>query len=62
VKLKDNIVNIYEHLSKGKDLKKGLKDLKPIKNIVVPMGSNFDNMEPDLGVIIEEKGRAKKGP
>ncbi len=54
-------MNIYEHLSKGKDLKKGLKDLKPIKNIVVPMGSNFDKMEPDLGVIIEEKGRAKKG-
>jgi hypothetical protein len=25
------------------------------------MGSNFDMMEPDLGIIIEEKGKSKRG-
>lgn len=25
------------------------------------MGSNFDKIEPDMGVIVEEKGRSKKG-
>jgi len=44
-------------LSKGKDLKKIFRDEKPVRNVVAPMGSNFDKMEPDLGVIIEEKGR-----
>jgi len=25
------------------------------------MGSNFDKIEPDTGVVLEEKGRAKRG-
>jgi len=25
------------------------------------MGSNFDKLEPDTGVVLEEKGRAKRG-
>lgn len=25
------------------------------------MGSNFDKIEPDAGVVVEEKGRAKRG-
>lgn len=25
------------------------------------MGSNFDQMQPDTGIIIEEKGRTKRG-
>jgi hypothetical protein len=25
------------------------------------MGSNFDTMAPDLGVVVEEKGRTKRG-
>ena len=25
------------------------------------MGSNFDKMEPDLGIVVEEKGRTKRG-
>jgi hypothetical protein len=25
------------------------------------MGSNFEKIEPDVGVVLEEKGRAKRG-
>jgi len=32
-----------------------------MKDPIQPMGSNFDSIEPDLGVVIEEKGRQKRG-
>ena len=38
-----------------------LTGIKQVKNVVVPMGSNFDFLEPDLGIIVEEKGKVKKG-
>lgn len=28
---------------------------------IFPMGSNFDKINPDLGITIEEKGRQKRG-
>ncbi len=48
-------------LARGKDLKRCLKNVKHIKDLVVPMGSNFDSIEPDMGIIIEERGKTKKG-
>jgi hypothetical protein len=52
---------MYEMLTRGKDLKKCLKDKKHITKLIVPMGSNFDSIEPDMGIIIEERGKTKKG-
>ena len=45
----------------GKQLTKGLKEIKFVTGTVNPMGSNYDYMEPELGIIIEEKGQVKKG-
>ena len=52
---------MFEILKTGKDLKKAFAHIKPIQNPINPMGSNFDSITPDLGVILEEKGRSKKG-
>lgn len=54
-------MDIFELLKSGKDLKKAFSGVKPIQNLIVPMGSNYDTMQPDSGVMIEEKGRVKKG-
>jgi hypothetical protein len=48
-------------LATGKNLKLAFTNIKQIQNVIVPMGSNFDKFEPDAGVALEEKGRAKKG-
>ncbi len=50
-----------EQLATGKDLKKVFAHLPKVQEVVVPMGSNFDKLEPDTGVVLEERGRSKKG-
>lgn len=48
-------------LATGKNLKQVFSGIKQVQNVIVPMGSNFDKFDPDGGVILEEKGRAKRG-
>ena len=50
-----------DYLETGKDLKRAFATTKLVKDPIQPMGSNFDRIEPDQGVTIEEKGRTKKG-
>ena len=56
----ESTAQMYEFLATGKDFKKMYKNQKHISNIVNPMGSNYDQILPELGVILEEKGRSKK--
>lgn len=50
-----------EVLASGKDLKKAFAGIKGVQDVIQPMGSNFDKLEPDSGVTLEERGRTKKG-
>jgi hypothetical protein len=52
---------MIEILTAGKELKKFFANVKGVQKVVVPMGSNYELMQPDLGVIMEEKGQQKKG-
>lgn len=36
----------YKHLQKGKDFKKIMKNYKHIKDVINPMGSTFDSIDP----------------
>lgn len=53
-KKKVDIKSKFDILHSGKNLKQTLIDVKNIKNVVIPMGSNFERIEPDLGITIEE--------
>eukprot|EP00347_Sterkiella_histriomuscorum_P006909 403350967 len=59
-KKKGKSANIIDFLATGKNLKLAFSGIKQVQNVIIPMGSNFDKMEPDTGVVIEEKGRTKK--
>lgn len=36
--------DIYDLLKSGKDLKKAFTGVKPIQNLIIPMGSNYDQI------------------